>query len=182
MGDLAGLDIGYATRKRYRDTSPQTFRPHIADDLVEKGRLGQKTGKGWYRYEGTSRNPIVDPDVSQIIEAFRLAQGIKPREVPDSEVVQRCVYALVNEGARILEEGIAIRASDIDVVYLNGYGFPRQHGGPMFYADLVGLENVASALRRFAAEPGAQTWWQPAALLESLAASGKTFNPAGPSR
>ena len=183
MGDLAGLDIGYATRKRYRDSDPDAaVRPHIADDLVEQARLGQKAGKGWYRYEANSRDPVVDPDVRQIIEAFRRAHGIKPRDVSDREVVERCVYALVNEGARILEEGVAIRASDIDVVYLNGYGFPRQHGGPMFYADLVGLDTVSSALKGFASEPGAHAWWQPAALLESLVASDNTFHRTAPSR
>ena len=113
---------------------------------------------------------------TQIIEQFRKERGISPRKVSDDEVVERCVFALVNEGARILQEKIAARASDIDVVYLNGYGFPQHRGGPMLYADIVGLPNVVRSLKRFAAEPGAEAWWQPAPLLQQLADDGKTFN------
>ena len=176
MGDLAGLDIGWATRKRKAAEAGVEMKPVIADKLCEAGRFGQKTGAGWYRYEPGARDPIPDPVTQQIIEAYRAEHGITPRKVDDSEVVERCMYALVNEGARILAEGIAARASDIDIVYLNGYGFPQHRGGPMLYADTVGLPNVVRALRRFSAEPGADPSWQPAPLLVQLADEGKTFN------
>jgi 3-hydroxyacyl-CoA dehydrogenase len=176
MGDLAGLDIGWATRKRKAAEAGVEMKPVIADKLCEAGRFGQKTGAGWYRYEPGARDPIPDPVTQQIIDAYRAEHGITPRKVEDSEVVERCMYALVNEGARILAEGIAARASDIDIVYLNGYGFPQHRGGPMLYADTVGLPNVVRALRRFAAEPGADPSWQPAPLLVQLAEDGKTFN------
>jgi 3-hydroxyacyl-CoA dehydrogenase len=176
MGDLAGLDIGWAARKRRAAEAGVAMTPMVADKLCEAGRFGQKTGAGWYRYEAGARAPIPDPLTEGLIEQFRRDQGITPRQVDDSEVVERCIYALVNEGARILAEGIAARASDIDVVYLNGYGFPQHRGGPMLYADIVGLPSVVRALRRFAAEPGADASWQPAPLLLQLAAEGKTFN------
>ena len=176
MGDLAGLDIGWATRKRKAAEAGVAMKPVIADKLCEAGRFGQKTGAGWYRYEAGSRDPMPDPVTQQIIEAYRAEQGIVPRRIDDSEIVERCMYALVNEGARILAEGIAARASDIDIVYLNGYGFPQHRGGPMLHADIVGLPNVVRALRRFAAEPGADPSWQPAPLLVQLADEGKTFN------
>ena len=175
MGDLAGLDIGWATRKRRAAESGQAMKPGVADRLCEAGRYGQKTGSGWYRYEAGKRDPIPDPVTDDIIAAHRQALGLTPRKVSAEEVVQRCIFALVNEGARILAEGIAARASDIDVVYLNGYGFPQHRGGPMRYADEVGLANVLRALRRFAAEPGADASWQPAPLLVELAEGGKSF-------
>ena len=139
MGDLAGLDIGWATRKRKAAEAGVPMKPIVADKLCEAGRFGQKTGAGWYRYEAGKRDPIPDPVTEQLIAEYRAANGITPRKVSDAEVVERCIYALVNEGARILQEGIAARASDIDLVYLNGYGFPahprrpdavRRHGGP----------------------------------------------------
>jgi 3-hydroxyacyl-CoA dehydrogenase len=176
MGDLAGLDIGWAGRKRRAAANPAGYAPVVADRLCEAGRFGQKTGAGWYRYEAGKRDPIPDPVVEALIEAFRKEKGGTPRQVSDQEVVERCMFALVNEGARILEEGIAARASDIDIVYLNGYGFPLHRGGPMLYADTVGLPNVVRTLRRFAAEPGADASWQPAALLVKLADEGRTFN------
>jgi 3-hydroxyacyl-CoA dehydrogenase len=176
MGDLAGLDIGWATRKRKAAEAGVEMKPVVADKLCEAGRFGQKTGAGWYRYEAGKRDPIPDPVTEQLIAEYRAANGITPRTVRDEEVIERCIYALVNEGARILDEGIAARASDIDLVYLNGYGFPLKRGGPMLYADMVGLPNVVRALRRFAAEPGADKSWQPAPLLEKLAAEGRTFN------
>ena len=176
MGDLAGLDIGWATRKRRAAEAGVPLAPSVPDRLCEAGRLGQKTGAGWYRYEAGRRDPIPDEATARLIEQFRAEQGIAPRRIGDDEIVERCIYALVNEGARILEEGIAARASDIDIVYLNGYGFPLRRGGPMLYADGVGLGNVARSLRRFAAEPGAPDWWQPAPLLVRLAAEGRTFN------
>ncbi len=176
MGDLAGLDIGWATRKRRAAEAGVPMKPIVADKLCEAGRFGQKTGAGWYRYEAGKRDPIPDPLTEQLIAQYRAANGITPRKVSDEEIVERCIYALVNEGARILEQGIAARASDIDLVYLNGYGFPAYRGGPMLYADTVGLPNVVRALRRFAAEPGADPSWQPAPLLLQLAEAGKTFN------
>ncbi|MEO8056974.1 MAG: 3-hydroxyacyl-CoA dehydrogenase NAD-binding domain-containing protein [Burkholderiales bacterium] len=176
MGDLAGLDIGWAGRKRRQAANPVAYTPVVADRICEAGRFGQKTGAGWYRYEAGKRDPIPDPVVETLIKQYREEKGIIARKVGDEEVVERCMYALVNEGARILEEGIAARASDIDIVYLNGYGFPLHRGGPMLYADTVGLPNVLRALRRFAAEPGADPSWQPAALLVQLADAGRTFN------
>ncbi len=176
MGDLAGLDIGWATRKRKAAEAGVEMTPIVADKLCEAGRYGQKTGAGWYRYEAGKRDPIPDPVTEQLIADYRAAAGITPRTIRDAEVIERCIFALVNEGARILEEGIAARASDIDIVYLNGYGFPLHRGGPMLYADTVGLANVVRALRRFAAEPGADASWQPAPLLVKLADEGRTFN------
>jgi 3-hydroxyacyl-CoA dehydrogenase len=176
MGDLAGLDIGWATRKRKAAEAGVEMKPIVADKLCEAGRFGQKTGAGWYRYEAGKRDPIPDAVTEQLISEYRAANGITPRQISDAEVVERCIYALVNEGARILEEGIAARASDIDVAYLNGYGFPALRGGPMLYADMVGLANVVRSLRRFAAEPGADPSWQPAPLLVRLAEAGKSFN------
>ena len=175
MGDLAGLDIGWATRKRRAAESGRPIKPGVADRLCEAGRFGQKTGAGWYRYAAGKRDPITDPVTDTIIAEHRAALGITARAVSADEVVQRCLFALVNEGARILEEGIAARASDIDVVYLNGYGFPQHRGGPMRYADEVGLANVVRALRGFAAEPGADPSWKPAPLLLRLAEEGKSF-------
>jgi 3-hydroxyacyl-CoA dehydrogenase len=175
VSDLAGLDIGWATRKRKAEEAGVPFEPIVADRLCEQGRFGQKTGAGWYRYEAGVREPQVDPVTTQLIDAHRAAKGITPRTISDEEVVERCVYALVNEGARILAEGIAARASDIDLVYLNGYGFPRHRGGPMRYADEAGLANVLRALRRFAAEPGADASWQPAPRLVELVEQGGSF-------
>jgi 3-hydroxyacyl-CoA dehydrogenase len=176
VGDLAGLDIGWAGRKRRAAENPAAYQRVIADAICEQGRYGQKTGAGWYRYEAGARDPIPDPLVADIIEQFRQSRGINARKISDDEVIERCVYALVNEGARILDEKIAARASDIDVVYLNGYGFPQHRGGPMLHADIVGLPNVVRSLKRFGAEPGAEAWWQPAPLLAKLADDGKTFN------
>ena len=176
MGDLAGLDIGWATRKRKAAEAGLEMKPVVADKLCEAGRFGQKTGAGWYRYEAGKRDPIPDAATEQLIAQYRLDAGIAPRVVGDDEVVERCMFALVNEGARILEEGIAARASDIDIVYLNGYGYPLRRGGPMLYADTVGLANVVRSLKRFAAEPGADASWQPAPLLVKLAEAGDTFN------
>ena len=175
MGDLAGLDIGWATRKRKASEAGLPMTPVVADKLCEAGRFGQKTGAGWYRYEAGKRDPIPDAVTEALITEYRAAHGIKARKISDAEVIERCIFALVNEGARILQEGIAARASDIDIAYLNGYGFPLHRGGPMLYADLAGLPNVVRALRRFAAEPGADASWQPAPLLLQLAADGKTF-------
>jgi 3-hydroxyacyl-CoA dehydrogenase len=174
VGDLAGLDIGYAIRQRRYVEKPHTTYSRVGDKVVELGRLGQKTGKGWYRYETGSRTPVPDPEIDALIEKHRAAIGITPRTIADEEVVQRLVYALVNEGARILEEGIALRSSDIDVVYLTGYGFPRAKGGPMFYAQAVGLNNVIDSMRRFANNEHADPkFWQPANALMAAAATGQ---------
>jgi len=176
VGDLAGLDIGWAIRKRRAAERPGEDLPTIADRICEAGRFGQKTGAGWYRYEPGRRDPLPDPAVERIIEQWRKEHGYTPRKIGDAEIVERCIYALVNEGARILEDGIAQRASDIDVVYLNGYGFPRYRGGPMRYADEVGLPNVVRALRRIATEsPADAAYWAPAPLLLRLAEEGKSF-------
>jgi 3-hydroxyacyl-CoA dehydrogenase len=175
VGDLAGLDIGWATRKRKAAEAGVPHDPTIADKLCELGRFGQKTGGGWYRYEAGVREPQKEALVEQVIADYRAAKGVTPRPVSDEEVVERCIFALVNEGARILAEGIAVRASDVDLVYLNGYGFPARRGGPMCYANEVGLANVVRTLRRFAAEPGADASWEPAPLLVQLANEGKTF-------
>ena len=175
VGDLAGLDIGWATRKRKAAEAGVPHEPTVADKLCELGRFGQKTGAGWYRYAPGVRDALPDPVVEQLVADYRASKGVTPRQISDEEIVQRCVYALVNEGARILEEGIAVRASDIDLVYLNGYGFPAHRGGPMCYANEVGLFNVARSLQGFAAEAGAFDWWQPAPLLRRLADDGQTF-------
>ena len=177
MADLAGLDIGWAIRKRRAAEFPDGDFSNVADILCEAGRFGQKTGAGFYRYEAGARDAIADPAVTAIIARFREQKGVVPRTVTDTEIVERCVYALINEGARIVDEGIAQRSSDVDLVYLNGYGFPAYRGGPMFYADSVGLLTVARALSRIAAVPGAEAaFWTPASLLTRLAREGKTFS------
>jgi len=177
MSDLAGNDIGWAIRKRRYVEQPNVLYSKVADKLCELGRFGQKTGAGWYRYEPGGRDALPDPVVDELIVNYRKEIGITPRQISSDEIVERCVYALVNEGARILEEGIAQRASDIDMVYLTGYGFPLHRGGPMLYADIVGLYNVVRAAEKFAANPhGDAAFWQPAPLLAKLAAEGKTFN------
>ena len=176
MMDMAGQDIGWHIRKRRRAENPaKQVYPAWLDRICELGRFGQKTGKGVYRYEAGSRAPIPDPEIEQLIVDYSKEAGVERRAVSDAEIVERCLYALANEGAKILEEGIALRASDIDMVYLTGYGFPLYRGGPMFYADTVGLANVAAAMERYAKGRNGQ-FWQPAALLARLAAEGKSFN------
>jgi 3-hydroxyacyl-CoA dehydrogenase len=177
MADLAGLDIGWAIRKRRAAEFPDKDLSNVADILCESGRFGQKTGAGYYRYEAGARDAIADPAVTAIIERYREKRGVVARAVPDAEIIERCIYALINEGARIIDEGIAQRSSDVDLVYLNGYGFPAYRGGPMFYGDSVGLITVARALTRIAAVPGADAaFWTPAPLLARLAREGKTFS------
>ncbi len=177
MGDLAGNDIGWAIRKRRAVERADMKYSKTADLLCEKGRFGQKTGAGWYDYVAGKRDAIPNAEVVQMIDDYRKAQGITPRKISDEEIVQRLVYSLVNEAARILEDGIASRASDIDMVYLMGYGFPIYRGGPMNYADQVGLFNVVQAMNRFAQNPHDDAkFWEPAPLLARLAAEGKTFN------
>jgi len=177
VGDLAGLDIGWARRKRQAAESPDRDFSNVADALCEAGRFGQKTGAGWYRYEAGARQPVQDPKVTALIEEYRRNKGMTPRPVGSREIVERCIYALVNEGARILEDGIAQRASDIDLVYLNGYGFPAYRGGPMFFADQTGLPQIVRSLQRIAAQPRSDLGaWTPAPLLLRLAQQGQTFN------
>jgi len=177
MGDLAGNDIGWAIRKRRYVEKPQLKYSKTADLLCEQGRFGQKVGKGWYDYVAGKRDAIPNKDVEDMIAQHRVALGIKPRKISDEEIVQRLVFSLVNEAAFILEEGIAARASDIDMVYITGYGFPIYRGGPMNYADQLGLFNVVQAMKRFALNPHDDAqFWQPAPLLARLAAEGKTFN------
>ncbi len=177
MGDLAGNDIGWAIRKRRYTEKPDMKYSKTADLLCEKGRFGQKTGAGWYDYVAGKRDAIPNAEVVKMIEDHRKSLGITPRKVSDEEIVQRLVYSLVNEAAHILEEGIASKASDIDMVYLMGYGFPIYRGGPMNYADEVGLFNVVQAMNRFAQNPlDDAKFWKPAPLLAKLAAESKTFN------
>lgn len=176
MGDLAGNDIGWAIRKRRYVEKPNLRYSKTADLLCEMGRYGQKTGAGWYDYAPGKRDAIPSEVVVAMIEEHRKTLGITPRKVGDEEIVQRLVYSLVNEAARILEEGIASKASDIDMVYLTGYGFPLWRGGPMCYADQQGLFNVVQSMKRFAANPHDDAeFWQPAPLLARLVAEGKTF-------
>ena len=177
MGDLAGNDIGWYIRKRRYLEKPNLRYSKTADLLCEMGRYGQKTGAGWYDYVPGKRDAIPSAVVVEMIEKHRQDLGITARKIGDDEIVHRLVYALVNEGAKIVEEGIAMRASDIDMVYLTGYGFPLFRGGPMNYADQVGLFNVVSAMKRFAANPHDDAeFWKPAPLLARLAAEGKSFS------
>lgn len=177
MSDLAGNDVGWYIRKRHYEEYPDMPRMPIADKLCEMGRFGQKTGAGWYKYVPGNRKPQPDPEVEQMILDTCQELGIERRTLSDDEIRDRLVLSLVNEGARILEDGIAQRASDIDMVYLNGYGFPLHLGGPMLYADSMGLFNVERRMRQFAALPGADAkFWEPAELVKTLAADGKTFN------
>jgi len=177
MGDLAGNDIGWAIRKRRAVEYPDMKYSKTADLLCEKGRYGQKTGAGWYDYVPGKRDAIPNAEVVKMIEDHRATLGITPRKISDEEIVQRLVYSLVNEAAHLLEEGIAARASDIDMVYLTGYGFPIHRGGPMHYASETGLFNVTQAMKRFAQNPlDDAKFWEPAPLLARLVAEGKTFN------
>ncbi len=177
MGDLAGNDIGWYIRKRRAVERPSMNYSKTADLLCEMGRFGQKTGAGWYRYETGRRDAMADPVVDEMIATYRKQIGLSPRKLSDDEIVHRLVFSLVNEGAKLLEEGIATRASDIDMVYLTGYGFPLHRGGPMFYADQYGLYNVIGRMAEFAANPhGDPGFWTPAPLLVRLAAEGKGFN------
>ena len=176
MGDLAGNDIGWAIRKRRYVEKPHMRYSKTADLLCEMGRYGQKTGAGWYDYAPGKRDAIPSKLVEDMIAKHRTELGITPRKIGDDEIVHRLVYSLVNEGAKILEEGIASKASDIDMVYLSGYGFPLHRGGPMRYADQRGLYNVVQAMKKFAANPlDDAAFWQPAPLLAKLAAEGKSF-------
>ena len=176
MGDLAGNDIGWAIRKRRALERADMKYSRTADTLCELGRFGQKTSAGWYDYQAGKRDAIPSELVVKMIADHRKEKGITPRKIADDEIVHRLVYALVNEAAKILDEGIAGKASDIDMVYLTGYGFPLWRGGPMRYADEQGLFNVVQAMKRFAVNPHDDAAsWQPAPLLTKLAAEGKSF-------
>jgi 3-hydroxyacyl-CoA dehydrogenase len=178
VGDLAGNDIGWAIRKRRYVEKPNVTYSKTADLLCEMGRFGQKTGAGWYDYAPGDRVPKPSKLVEDMIVGHSRTLGLARRAIGDDEIVERLVYALVNEGARILDEKIAAKASDIDVVYLTGYGFPRFRGGPMCYADTVGLYNVVAAMHRYTRTPGYERQagaWEPAPLLAKLAADGRSF-------
>jgi 3-hydroxyacyl-CoA dehydrogenase len=174
VGDLAGLDVGYRVRRERKDLpdDPRYFR--VADLLVESGRLGQKSGRGMYRYEAGSRVRHTDPEVDVLIRAEAQRLNIAPREVSAAQIIERCIYALINEGAAILTDGIADSPLDIDVIWCNGYGFPRARGGPMAYADAIGLGVVHEGIRRLAVEHGAR-YWSAAPLIAELAAQKSTF-------
>jgi len=176
MGDLAGNDIGWAIRKRRYVEYPQIRYSKTADLLCEMGRYGQKVGKGWYDYAPGKRDALPNAEVEAMIVKHRETLGIKPRKISDEEIVQRLVFSLVNEAARLLEEGIAARASDVDMVYITGYGFPPYRGGPMHYANQFGLFNMVGAMQRFAQNPHDDAqFWQPAPLIQRLVADGKSF-------
>jgi 3-hydroxyacyl-CoA dehydrogenase len=168
--DLAGNDVGFLIRKGRKLPADERWSP-ILERIVAGGRLGQKSGKGFYRYEGRTRS--VDPEVTALIEEVSRELGIRRRVIPDEEILERLLHPLINEGARILEEGIAIRASDIDVVYVYGYGFPAYKGGPMFWGEESGLARVVATMGRLAPTHGAR--WRPAPLLERLALEGGGF-------
>jgi len=172
-GDLAGLDVGWRIRKEYKHLEkPGVRQPFAEDKLCELGRFGQKTGAGWYKYDD-QRQASLDPEVGKLLKEWTTEAGISQRPISGQEIVDRCIYALVNEGARILEEGYALRAVDIDIIYLNGYGFPAYRGGPMWYADTVGLKKVYERILEFQKHHG--ELWEPAPLLKKLAEQGKGF-------
>ena len=172
-GDLAGLDVGWRIRKEYRHLEKPGVRQPLAEDrLCEMGRYGQKSGAGWYKYDA-ERRAIPDPEVAKLVRQWAAEAGIQQRQISAQEIVDRCIYALVNEGARILQEGYALRAADIDIIYVNGYGFPAHRGGPMWYADTTGLKKVYDRIREFHQQHG--ELWEPAPLLKRLAEEGKTF-------
>jgi len=174
VGDLGGLDVAYRIRKEYRHLEkPGARQPFVEDRLVEMGRLGQKTGGGWYKYDA-ERRASSDPEVAALVKKWIAESRIPQREIPAEEIVDREIYSLVNEGARILEEGYALRAGDIDTIYVNGYGFPAYRGGPMWYADTVGLKKVYERVKQFHQQHG--VLWEPAPLLKELAESGGSFS------
>ncbi len=174
VGDLAGLDIGYMNRQAMNPHDYEQKAFLVADRLVEEGRKGQKTSAGWYHYEEGNRKPLHDPVTDEIIAAIRAEQSVSPREITDEEIVERCIYALVNEGAKIVEEGIAYRASDIDVIYVNGYGFPRYRGGPMQYAKEAVLKNVVQSIQKYEETFGPR-WWTPSDYLIQCAVGDGTW-------
>jgi 3-hydroxyacyl-CoA dehydrogenase len=174
VNDMGGVDVGTRAREQLlrRESRPAPYFA-VSDALTPMGRLGQKSGKGVYRYEKGDRTPYPDPEVAALIERLAAEHGIERREISDNEVEERCVLSLINVGAMVLDEGMAYRASDIDVVWTSGYGFPRHKGGPMFHADMLGLAHVLDRVRHYHAQLG--HYWKPAKLLEKLAASGSSF-------
>ncbi|HEX3596791.1 MAG TPA: 3-hydroxyacyl-CoA dehydrogenase NAD-binding domain-containing protein, partial [Polyangiaceae bacterium] len=172
--DLAGIDVGWRIRKAQPKPPPgERYSGAVADRLAEMGRFGQKTNAGFYKYEAGNRTPVDDPEVEAIIVQVSKELGIERRQIADEEILERSMYALINEGANILDEKIALRASDIDTVWINGYGFPAHRGGPMFYADTVGLSKVLERVKALQAKHGKV--WTPSTLLEKLAAAGRSF-------
>jgi 3-hydroxyacyl-CoA dehydrogenase len=176
MGDMSGLQMGYHVRQEKQRIG--AYRPgercsFVENRLFEMGRLGQKNGLGWYKYDA-DRRAQPDPEVTGLVRQWAEEASIPQREITEAEIVERCIYALINEGARILEEGYALRSGDIDIVYLNGYGFPAYRGGPMFYADTVGLKKVYDQVCEFHEQHG--FLWEPAPLLKRLAEEGRTFS------
>lgn len=175
MSDLAGIDVGWRIREERRKAGdPEAPPVNWVDKLAEQGRFGQKTGAGIYRYEPGSRTPQPDPEVEALIAAYRADKGITPRQISDQEILERCLYVMVNEGAKILEEGIAARSLDVDVIWIYGYGFPSFRGGPMFWAEQIGLATVHEALKGYHARLGGKQW-EPSPLLERLSREGKGF-------
>ena len=173
VDDMAGLDVAWRVRRELRQfTAPGDRKPLVADVLCEMQRFGQKTGKGWYIYRGDGK-PSPDPEVLEMIRSLSRRAGIPQRQFTDAEIIERSLFGLINEGARALEEGFALRASDIDVIYVNGYGFPAWRGGPMFYADTVGLRHIVERISTYEGELGAR--WKVSPLLRELAQAGKTF-------
>jgi len=174
MGDLAGLDVSWRIRKRRQAEGKDNYPGYVVGDrLCEMGRFGQKTGQGWFRYEAGSRTPLSDPLVEATILKASAELGLKRRKIAAEEILERCMYPLINEGAKILDEGLALRSSDIDIIWINGYGFPAYRGGPMFYADRVGLAKILQVMRRLEEQHGEIL--RPAPLLERLAREGKGF-------
>jgi 3-hydroxyacyl-CoA dehydrogenase len=174
MADMAGLDVGYKVRQERRKAGKIEPRESLwIDRIVEMGRHGQKTGAGIYRY-ADGRTPLPDPEIERLIAQSARDAGIAQRQISDQEILERCLYPMINEGAKILEEGIAARALDIDIIWINGYGFPAYRGGPMFWADEIGLKTVCDAYQKYARQCG-DTYWKPAPLLEKLAREGKGF-------
>jgi 3-hydroxyacyl-CoA dehydrogenase len=172
--DMAGNDVGYQTRKAQMATRPNDRRWNdLIMKLCDRGRLGQKSGKGWYRYEKGDRTPRRDPELEQFVVEESARMGIERRSMSEDEIIKRCLYGMINEGARLLDQHIALRPGDIDVVYLTGYGFPAHHGGPMYLADRIGLPEVLADIRRFQAQDG--FWWEPSPLLVRLAEQGRRF-------
>ena len=173
VDDMAGIDVGWRVKQEHKaHEKPGARSPLVLDKLYEMGRFGQKTGAGWYRY-GEDRKPVPDPEVNKLIETMAAAAGIQRRSIHNDEIIERCLYVMINEGARILEEGYALRATDIDIIYLTGYGFPSYRGGPMWYADTVGIGKVYERVRDFHRTHG--LLWEPAPLLKRLAEEGRTF-------
>ena len=180
VDDMAGIDVGWRVRQELRHfQEPGTRRPLVVERLVALGRYGQKTGKGWYRYD-EDRKPVPDPEVLDLIQTESRKAGITHRQFSDEEIVERSFLGMINEGARALEEGCALSASDIDVIYVNGYGFPAWRGGPMFYADYLGLPQVVGRLAQFERELGPR--WRVAPLLRELADSKTSFREFDKSR